>query len=45
MENPSINDMIEVTNTMDSDLIRDAANPLSRQARQGADMLDKMYKS
>lgn len=40
-----IEEMIEDTNTTILGLIRDAITPLARQARKGANFLDKMYES
>lgn len=36
LELPEFNQFIELKNTTDLGLIRDAANPMTRQAKQGA---------
>lgn len=40
-----IKEIIDATNTSDLGLNRDTTNPMARQARQGVDMLAKMYRS
>lgn len=40
-----INELIEHTNIIDLGLIRDDANSMARQARRGAEIIAKIYKS